>query len=361
MSEKLPKYQRLVVWAKEQLEQGRFHQGDRFYSEYELADLFSISRQTVRQAIGILEQENYVESKRGSGTFVIYDPARPSATGKTIGVISTYLDSYIFPSIIKGIEAILTQQGYTMQLMLTHNQIENETRALLSMLDNQVDGLIVEPTKSGLPNPNLPYYRQLQETGVPVIFFNACYPELSFPCVAMDDHLAGKRATEYLIGQGHLDIAGIFQSDDRQGHLRYAGYLEALNEGGAQVKSSLVTWFQTEESETVITENPRLQALLNQCTAVLCYNDSIALTLYQQCREWGIKIPEDLSIIGIDNSELATLADPPLTSVAHPSEALGRKTAEQLLLLLKDADHKAGFAFSPKLVLRESVKKRTAK
>ena len=77
-----------------------------------------------------------------------------------------------------------------------------------------MDGIIAEPTKSGLPNPNLDLYRQIMEQGIPVIFINSYYPELKAPHVSLDDKMAGKMATKYLIQCGHREIAAIFKADD---------------------------------------------------------------------------------------------------------------------------------------------------
>ena len=199
MPEFRPKYQVLREWIKSRIHQGELKPGDKLYSENELCSMFDLSRQTVRHAVEILERDGLVQRKRGSGTYINQSSATAVLSNRNIGVITTYIDSYIFPSIIKGIEGVLAQEGYSVQLALTRNRIENEERALRTMLEGNVGGIIAEPTKSGLPNPNLSLYDELAKQGVPVLFFNAYYPQRDFPHVSMDDFLAGKMATEYLI------------------------------------------------------------------------------------------------------------------------------------------------------------------
>ena len=355
MARELPKYMALVNWIKEQVTGGELQYGDKFYSENELTGMFGISRQTVRQAVGILEQEGYVERRRGSGTYVVYGGLPKHAPTRNIGVISTYLDDYIFTSIIKGIETALTKSGYTMQLAFTHNRVENESRALRTMLEKQVDGIIVEPTKSALPNPNGALYQEIHAQKIPLIFFNAYYPSMPFPHVSMDDRQAGRMATDCLLRAGHRQIAGIFQSDDLQGHLRYAGYVDALRSAGLELQSRHILWYTTEDIRYLAEDFHRVQRSLDGCTGLVCYNDQIAFGLFGELRRHGIKVPGDLSLVGIDNSDLAEICEVPFTSVAHPMKRLGTTAAENLLRLIEDPAFDATVDFPPTLVERGSV------
>jgi GntR family transcriptional regulator of arabinose operon len=267
-----PKYLMLAQWAKEQIMESHLKFGDKFYSEGELSHKFEISRPTVRQAMSVLENEGYLERRQGSGTFIVYNGAFPKRTfltkTKNVGVISTYLDAYIFPKIIKNIGWVLSENDYTMQFSLTHNQVENESRALKMMMDNHVDGMIVEPTKSGLPNPNRKLYDDIRDMGIPLIFFNAYYPGMNFPYVSLNDKAAGHMATQYLIGEGHKKIAGLFQADDRQGHLRYQGYMSALSEAGLEAQSANVMWFTTEDIPHFKEDFERVRRYIGDCSAV---------------------------------------------------------------------------------------------
>lgn len=358
MAQELPKYQTLVNWIRDQVVSNRLKYGEKFYSENELSAMFGISRQTVRQAVGILEQEKIVERRRGSGTYVIYNaPQVQRRQTMNIGVISTYLDDYIFTSIIRGIEKVLTNNGYSMQLTFTHNRVENETRALRTMLDKEVDGIIVEPTKSGLPNPNLDLYEEIHRREIPLVFFNAYYPGVPFPHVCLDDMLAGRMAAKTLIQKGHRAVAGIFQSDDLQGHLRYAGYLDALREGGLELHSEHTLWYTTEDFDYIEEDFRRILRCVQGCTGLVCYNDELAFRLVGILRKNGISVPEDLSIVSIDNSDLAAICEVPLTSVVHPMERLGKTAAENLLRLIADPAFDATVDFVPELVERGSVRK----
>lgn len=352
-----PKYQNLANWLKSQIASNELEDGSKLYSENELSEMFALSRQTVRQALRVLESEGIVERRRGSGTYVrriaLEQPTGPRT--RNIGVVSTYLDSYIFPSIIKGIEKVLSDNGYTMQLALTNNQMQNESRALRTMLDINVDGIIVEPTKSALPNPNSALYEEIRRKKMPLIFFNAYYPDAKFPHVCMDDCLAGKLAAQHLLEMGHRRIAGLFQSDDRQGLLRYAGYVSALGDAGLTADASHVTWFATEDIPYLADDFSRIRRSLEDCTALVCYNDQIAYTVITELKKAGIRVPDELSVIGIDNSPLAEICEVPITSLAHPMQTLGEACAQNILCLLEDPLFEATLEFQPKLVKRSSV------
>lgn len=355
----LSKYNMLVDWVRQRIDSGDFLPGEKLYSENELSRMFGISRQTVRQAIGILENEKLVERRRGSGTYIRPTPEPPHEPTKTIGVVTTYLDDYIFPSIIRGIEHILSQNGYTMRLSITHNKVENETVALTNMLQDKVDGLIVEPTKSALPNLNRDLYAKLAARHIPCLMINGCYPDMDFPCVAPDDMGGGREAARHLLLHGHKKIGGIFKSDDIQGHLRYEGFARALRENGMTLSDDVVLWYVTEDIPRLFDGDSDAYILsrIKNCTAVVCYNDEIAVKVIEILRRAGVKVPEDISIISFDNSNLATSYGIGITSIAHPKEQLGEVAAQGILAMLNDRSLKAGKLFEPVVVERQSVLK----
>ena len=218
------KYEGIVRWIREQIEAEELQPGERIESEYQLCDRFGVSRQTVRHAIAVLEKEGMIEKRRGSGTYIKESGIIGVRRKKTmqIAVMTTFVQEYIFSGIIQEIENKMSRAGYGIQISITNNSVDKERFILKSILDKKrVDGIIAEPTKSGLPNPNLDLYRQIMEQGIPVIFINSYYPELKAPHVSLDDKIAGKMATKYLIQCGHREIAAIFKADDGQGHRRY--------------------------------------------------------------------------------------------------------------------------------------------
>jgi len=182
------KYQQVADWVRGRLEAGTLRPGDRLETETEIAQRFSYSRQTVRQALSKLEQEGVIEKIQGSGSYIRGQASggRRDPLSHSVTIISSYTDSYIFPRILQSMATTLQKHGYATRIMFTSNRRETERR-ILSELDRQQvrDPLIVEPVASALPNPNLVYYQKLRERGIPVIFFNTFYPSLDIPHVSL--------------------------------------------------------------------------------------------------------------------------------------------------------------------------------
>ena len=351
------KYMTVVQWVQKQMEDGSIGTGDKLPSENEMSRQFHLSRQTVRHAIDVLEQQRLVTRIQGSGTYAGGAYKRGGGKYFNIAVVSTYVDSYIFPAVLQGIECVLSESGYTMQVALTGNRTEREGEALDKILDKGlVDGLIVEPSKSALPSPNLHYYKKLAERQIPVLFFNSRYPELNFPCVSLDDTLIGEKAADYLVRAGHREIGGIFKCDDGQGHLRYSGFARSMDKAGFALEGKRIVWLDSESLKDMELWADYLFFRLKGCTGVVCYNDEVAYLLSGICLKRGIRIPEDISLISIDNSELAALGEVSLTSFSHPMEKLGRKAAENMIRLIEDPGFNGNHLFDSEVVERKSVK-----
>ena len=352
------KYLNIVEWAKEYIKTNHLHEGAKFYSEKELCDIHGVSRQTVRQALMTLENENIIVRRRGSGTFIKSAAKTTVPSNITVGVISTYFSDYIFPSIVTGIEKVLKENDVVMQLSITHNQVADETRALKTMLSQDVNGLIIEPSKSALPNPNMALYEKIKQMNIPVVFFNAKYPWADSPCVAMDDVAAGRIVTEHLWEIGHRRISGIFALDDIQGHKRYSGYMETLLKHNSPAAEQNVLWYSTNERKSFFSvSEDRILNLLNNSSAVVCYNDNIAVSLLSFCKKHGIRVPDDISIVGIDNAKLSRICEVPLTTATHPHQLLGETAAQKLMEAISDPGaYQKDELFIPELIVRKSTK-----
>lgn len=352
------KYDILADTLREELKSAVWKAGQRFYSENQLCQKYNLSRQTVRQAISILTDEQLLSSVRGSGTYVTEHAvsSRHQQT-RTIGIIVTYLSDYIFPVIIKELEKVFTAADYYVYIASTGNSVSQERKLLQAMLDKQVDGIILEPTKSALPNPNLDICRDLHAQGYPIICINSYYQGLNLPLVALDDEKAGYIATSHLIDMGHTKLGAVLKSDDIQGHLRYSGFQKAILQKDAELMDERVFWYTTEDISGLDDDAEHIVKRLDGCTAVLCYNDQIALRVIRMLMDQGINVPEDMSVVSIDDSRFAAIGIVPLTSVHNPAHEIGRVAAENLLSLIAGQNISAGRLFEPSLTQRGSVKR----
>ncbi|NLM19296.1 MAG: substrate-binding domain-containing protein [Clostridiaceae bacterium] len=334
--------------------------GDKLPSEKSLCDEYSVSRETVRKAFSVLQSGNYVKPIKGSGTYVTYNKNEEDAekSSMTIGVISTYFDDYIFPPIIRGMNRILSENGYSLQLFTTDNIIEKETIALNKLHSLNIDGIIAEPTKSGFINPNIYLYKKFIDEKIPVIFFNSYYPELrEIPYVSLDDREAGKLATNILFKNNHRNIVSIMKRDDLQGQLRYKGFLDVLFENNIDINIDKHIWYTTEDLRNI--ENifeKELMRFIGDATAIFCYNDLIAYKAIDFLLSAGIRVPEDISIISVDNLSFAKYHHFPIASINHPKSLLGQKVAENILEMIRKKTVGSDFLFPAEFVSGRTIR-----
>lgn len=356
-----PKYQVIIEDIKSNILSGIYGVGEQIPTESALQDKYQVSRQTVRKAILELSNEGFLRSEKGSGTYVSGQYRSKSAGNsnkKTIGVITTYISDYIFPSIIRGIEGRLNEDNYSLLLASTNNDVAQEKKALEMMLSYGVDGLIIEPTKSNLYNPNIAYYLSFKEQDVPFIMINAYYEELEVPFFCLDDVQSSYLATKQLISKGHTQIGIISKMDDLQGKYRMKGYIKALGEAKLRFHPEQVLSYDTETKPDL---SAALKKFLNEnrddLTAIVCYNDEVGLEVVNGCRQLGILIPDELSIIGQDNSYIAKNANIKLTTLTHPQEQMGRDAADWIIKKLQGRkDLPNNTYYQPVLIEGETVK-----
>ena len=363
-----PKYRLLADELREKVIQG-FVEGDKLETENEMVNRYGVSRQTVRHALSILENEGLINRRQGSGIYVSKQ-RRGTLVGqvkdKSIVFISTYISDYVFPSIIRGAEEVLSGAGYSLKMSQTQNRIEWERKLLCSYLESIPTGMIIEGTQTALPNPNIPLYRKLQSEGVPMVFVNGYYSDLDLEnsvYVVTDDRQGGRDAVSYLIRLGHRNIGGIFKADDIQGHERYAGFMEGLIEGGAVLNDKQVVWFTTESIDHSLFANSGrlLMDRIADCSAVVCYNDQIAVRLIELFVKRSIDVPREKAVISFDNSIYSDISSVKITSLDHPKEELGRAAANKLISMINGKTESSlimPFGFSEKestLQIRRSL------
>lgn len=318
----------------------RYH--DKLPTEMTLSEKYGVSRQTVRKALGILVREGLLESIQGSGYYVVYN-SRNSEKCMRIAVITTYISEYIFPSILRGIERTASENGYSIIIRATNNSIASERAILEDLLVNHVDGILVEGTKTALPNPNTAYYKKMADAGVPIIFFNSYYPSLIHPDikhVVANDYAGGKRLVEYLKEHGHTKIGGIFKSDDIQGNLRFSGFIDGMMENGLVYTDSSVAWFTTENKYAFlngINVGSILRNIMTSCTAIVCYNDEIADQLTRILDDMSGDIAVN-TIVSFDNNVMMrSLRGIEVLSLGFPKELMGRTITEKLINMMDGA------------------------
>lgn len=362
------KYNTVKQAIKSKILDGTFTPNQKISSESELMKQFGVSRHTVRLAIGDLVTQGWLYREQGAGTFCADRKSEEVKKNKTnqknIAIITTYISDYIFPSIIRGAEAYLSEQGYQVSLFSTNNDHETEKRFLEKILSQHFDGVIIEPTRSAFSNPNINYYLNLERLGIPYIMINAYYDELEPLSIVLDDEKGGFIQAEHLIKQGHRDIIGFFKTDDTQGTKRMKGYLKAHRAHQIPINPNNIVTYNTENKETKPLKE--LKALLesnNSLTGLVCYNDELVLKLLDLLRSKNLQVPNDLSIVGYDDSFLAEASEVKLTTVKHPQSDMGKDAAKTILQMIqnKQGQNKSSneikpIVYEPELVVRTSTK-----
>jgi len=333
-----PKYLQVADTLRQEIAEGVFRDGQTLMTEEELRLRFDVSRQTIRQAISLLEADGLVDRRRGSGTYVRHGPRRRQGIIH-VGVITTFITDYIFPSIAQGMEAVLNENGAVLSLNAMYNDVRTERNILERMLEEPVDGLIMEGCRTAMETPNRDVLMKFSQRNIPVLFVNGYYPGMEHvPHVVMDDYGGGRMAARTAAEKGYTRPAGLFKTDDLQGEGRLNGFLDELHIRGIDVPERRLLRFSTEERND-LWESPKgkalLEVLLNrEADCLICYNDIFAAQFMAKLQEMGMRIPEELGIIGFDNATISGMLQPALTTLGHPKDAFGALAARKLLRMI---------------------------
>ncbi len=339
MNESL-KYVKLYNWARTLILSGVMKNGDKLPSEHMLQKKFGYSRQTVRTALDVLEHEGLISRVRGSGTFVSYETGISKSGRQHIGLIMSYFADYMFPQVYEGIESVMHDRGIEIDVTVTRNNLNDEAVYLERFLNSNVCGLIVEGTRSTFPNPNIRYYKELLNRGIPIIFIHNHYSNLECSSVEMADARCSYELTEQLIENGHERIGGIFKYDDLQGIERYRGFMECMSDHNLPINDECIKWYSTKDLDFQFSKKSLSHFLkqISECTALMTYNDEIAETFIEFAETRDMHIPDDLSIVSFDSAAFTDNDnnDLHLTSAVHPKYELGRRAARNLLRMIEN-------------------------
>ncbi len=356
-----PKYLQIILDIKKAIQENAVENGEKLLTEEEFITKYKVSRQTVRHALSQLVNEKVIYRIPGRGTFYAHsaEPESP-ITGNIISVIIPNITDYIFPSIIEGIEEVLRGTGYNILLFSTQRNFELEREALVTSLNRHVSGVIIEPVKNALPNPNGDLYRTLEKRAVANVALHGVSPNLpAMPTVLFDDQSAARELTQHAVDQGHKRIGGIFKLDDWQGTLRLKGFLDVLHTNGLPFTPRWLSFYTTESQEWVV-ESFSQTVLLSESpsvpSAVICYNDEIAVNLINYLSKHHIGVPRNISVLGFDDSPLADVGSVGLTTIHHPQRDFGKIAAQVILQILQGTynDRLTSHVFPPRLVVRTS-------
>lgn len=271
---------------------------------------------------------------------------------KTLGLVLPDIANPFFTSVAQGIEDAAHRHGYQVFLCNTNWEQEREAAYLKRLYGNRVDGIVIAPASDVIE------HIMDMNSKVPVVF--AAYKPKDYVCsyVVTDNFKSAFIAVEYLIKLGHRRIAYIGgKKDDSTNIERFNGYVHALNEHGLEVCSDYVlNGHYTESSGYALTQKLLLSS--NLPTAVLAGNDMIALGVLQAIDEFGLMVPKDISVIGIDDIAYAALQRIELTTIHQSKSQIGEMCVEILISMIQVPKCRQAVyrVLEPSLVLRKTCK-----
>ena len=334
------KYKWLAGKLKEMTEKNIKSGIEKLPTEHELCSRYRVSRQTVRQALALLEKENLIVRRQGSGSYIT--GVSPDQRKNTVAVLISDDQEYIYPGVLRDICTELSENGFTPQVYVTGNRTESEYRILLDLLNTAPRGIIAEGCKSALPSPNLDLYRHLIKKGTELVFLHNYYPALAGSLYVKDDNIAGSSMlVRHLAERGHTSIGGIFKTDDLQSLERYQGFIETMRALHLKISDERIGWFDSRDQAALEKgrETSFLRKIaeesLNSCTAVVCYNDMIAFYLLRELRQAGYHLPEDMAVTAFDNTYLSSYDPLSITTLSHKPHEMGTLAAMTMIRRLK--------------------------
>ena len=271
----------------------------------------------------------------------------------TLGLIVSDITNPFFSEFACGVLDTARSEGYDVFLCNSGARVKQEMRALYSLADHNVDGIIIFP--SWRNEENLKTFAVQRR---PVVVVNrAMDPHPAIGQVVMDTGRGARLAVEYLSGKGHTNIgmlAGYAAFPDVFHRVR--GFREALEELGLPLVDE---WIVAAAPPVVEQGRAAARQLLNQhpqLTALFCYNDLLAVGALQACRELGRRVPEDCAVVGFDDIQLAALVTPALTTIRVDKYELGRQAVVLLVNMLEDSSTEYPTVYlDASLVIRESA------
>jgi LacI family transcriptional regulator, repressor for deo operon, udp, cdd, tsx, nupC, and nupG len=271
---------------------------------------------------------------------------------RLVGLVLPELQNPIFPAFAEAVTGALVQRGLSPILCARTMGGVSEVDFVEMLLEHQVSGIIFAGGNYAMADAGHDHYHMLTGRGLPAVLVNAGVDELKFPRVSTDDAVAVEQAYAHLVSLGHERIGALLGPADHVPSQRKLAALRAAVKGAGDLA------YEVERSAFSMEGGRAAAAKLvgREVTGILCASDVLALGAVRAVRRLGLRVPEDVSIIGYDDSALMTCMDPPLTTVRQPIEAMGQSVVDLLVQQIGGTGVAPDeLLFEPELVVRGST------
>ena len=250
-----------------------------------------------------------------------------SGSSKTIGVIIPDVVHYFFSTVISGIEDVVYQRDYNMILCQSNERWEHEVKNIRTLLSSRVDGILASVAKT---TTDYRHYRNILDKDIPLVFFDREVEEIKTDSVVIDDETGAYKAVNHLLRTGKKRIVHLSGPPQLAiARHRLDGYLRAMKEYRlTPAEEDIVKCDDIDSAERLI---PDILKRANRPDAFFAVNDLTAAQTMMIIKQHGLRIPEDIAVVGFTNSQIATLTDPGLTSVDQKGFEMGQEAARLLI------------------------------
>jgi LacI family transcriptional regulator len=275
---------------------------------------------------------------------------------KTIGLIVTDIMVSFFPNISFGVELFFSEKNYNIILCQSYRNAKKEKEKIYSLMGKKVDGLIIAPWDA---EENIEVYKELENMHIPFVLIDCYTKNMDCNYVICDDYKGSFEAVEYLISQGHKKIAFLQGPDNLTTAVnRKKGYIDSMNKNNLELIIPKIPDNRGLEKEGYLEMKNILESYKNNLpTAIFAFTDYLATGAMKAIKESGLKIPEDISIIGFADLNFSELLG--LSTVRQPQEELGKVASEVLLnrINLKDSFNLQKKVLPTQLIIPDTLKK----
>ena len=278
----------------------------------------------------------------------------------TIGIIVHELKSNFMTSVLAGIEKVTTEAGYDLIIAHSSESFDKEAANAINLFHKRVDGLIAS---LAFDTHGLDHYQQFEEKGIPIVFFDRVEEKSDYTKVIIDNYKCGYEATRHLIEQGCKQIVLVTASLKRNVYAqRHKGYMDALYDSSIPYNKDRILIKDLSEKCGVEAALAILKMKPFPDGAFIT-NDFSAAVCMQTLKEHGVKVPEDIAIVGFNNDAVSKIVEPKLTTINYPGIDMGEIAARNLINHLKgitNIKHTNTIIVRSELIIRKSSLKKPA-